>query len=125
MRKLASMATLALVVALGAGCGSEPEETVDIVAPGAGEAVSVPFEVTVEASVPLGSPADGLHHVHIWFGDDLESYLVVEHNVVQINYAPDGAHQMHVSLRNSDHSSAGVETSVPLTISGGTGPGRD
>jgi len=125
MRMLASIATLALLAALGAGCGSEPEESVEIVAPVPGTAVSLPFEVTVEASVPLGSPADGLHHVHIWFSDELESYLVVEHNVVQINYAPDGAHQMHVSLRNADHSSAGVEISMPLTISGGTGPGRD
>jgi hypothetical protein len=63
--------------------------------------------------------------VHIWFGDELESYLVVEENVVEINYAPDGAHEMHVSLRNADHSSAGVESSIQLTISGGTGPGRN
>jgi hypothetical protein len=125
MRMLAGLTTLALVAALTTGCNSEPEQTVAITSPAPGTAVDVPFQVTVEASVPLGSPTDGLHHVHIWFGDELESYLVVEENVVEINYAPDGAHEMHVSLRNADHSSAGVESSIQLTISGGTGPGRN
>jgi hypothetical protein len=125
MRVLAAVMAMALVVALGTGCDRGPTETVEITSPAPGAAVSVPFEVTVEASVPLGSSTADLHHVHIWFSNDLESYLVVEQNVVQVNYAPDGAHEMHVSLRNPDHSAAGVETSVPLMISGGTVPGRN
>jgi hypothetical protein len=120
MRMLAGLTTLALVAALTTGCNSEPEQTVAITSPAPGTAVDVPFQVTVEASVPLGSPTDGLHHVHIWFGDELESYLVVEENVVQINYAPDGEHAMFVSLRKPDHSAAGAETSVQLVINGGS-----
>jgi len=124
MRIPAAVAALALVAALSTGCGDEPTETVEVTSPVPEAAVTVPFEVRVEASVPLGSSTDGLHHLHIWFGDDLETYLVVEENVVQINYAPDGGQVMHVSLRNHDHSAAGVETSIPLAISGGTLPGQ-
>jgi hypothetical protein len=120
MRMLVATVALGLVVALGTGCQGGPEETVEITSPAPGEAVTVPFQVTVEASVPLGAPTEGFHHVHVWFGDDLESYLVVEDNVVEINYAPDGEHAMFVSLRNPDHSAAGVETSVQLVIHGGS-----
>jgi hypothetical protein len=117
---LVATVALGLVAALSTGCQGDPEENVQITTPAPGEVVTVPFQVTVEASVPLGASTEGLHHVHVWFGDDLESYLVVEENVVQINYAPDGEHAMFVSLRKPDHSAAGAETSVQLVINGGS-----
>lgn len=120
MRMLLATVAIAMVATVGTGCDGDPVESVEITSPVAGEVVTVPFQVTLEASVPLGSPADGLHHAHVWFGDDLESYLVVEENVVEINFAPDGEQQMFVSLRNPDHTAAGVETSVPLVINGGS-----
>jgi hypothetical protein len=120
LRKFAGGAAVALVVAPTAGCTNRPGETVEIISPTEGAVVSIPFEVTVEATVPLGSPDDGLHHVHIWFGDDETSYLVVEGAVAEITNAPPGAHEMHVSLRNPDHSFSGAETSIALVISGDT-----
>jgi hypothetical protein len=121
MRKLASAgATLALVAALATACDEDPPETVQITSPTEGEVVSLPFEATFEASVPLGSPDAGLHHLHVWFGNDVDAYQVVEGNVATITLAPDGSQEMHVSLRNADHSDAGVETSMPIVISGGT-----
>lgn len=123
MRKLPAGAMLALVAALTTACDEDPPETVQITSPSEGEVVSLPFEATIEASVPLGSPEAGLHHVHVWFGDDVDSYQVVEGTVAQITIAPDGNQEMHVSLRNADHSEAGVETSIPIVVSGGATEG--
>lgn len=120
MRMLVAAVLLVTVAALTTGCSDDPTATVEITSPAADEVVTVPFQVTIEANVPLGSPEEGLHHVHIWFGNDLESYLVVEETAVEINNAPDGEHQMFVSLRNPDHTFAGFETSVPVVVRGGS-----
>lgn len=112
----AAVAVLGLLVSLVTGCGRS-SETVGVVDPAPGAVVTLPFVVTLEASVPLGTPADGLHHVHVWFGDDLSSYLVVEDTTVEVPYAPAGEHEMHVSLRNADHTETGASVSIPLVIS--------
>jgi hypothetical protein len=119
-KKLSLVAALALVAALTMACEDDPGETVSVTSPGEDDVVSLPFEVTLEASVTLGTSDAGLHHVHIWFGDALDSYMVVEGNAGEVTSAPQGAHVMHVSLRNADHTDTGAETSVPLVISGGT-----
>jgi hypothetical protein len=123
MRKLASVATLALVVGLAVACDDDPVETVEITSPSSGDVVSLPFEATFTSSVPLGSQEAGMHHLHVWFGDDVDAYQVVEGDVAEITIAPDGEQEMHASLRNPDHSDAGVETSITIVISGGTTTG--
>ena len=120
VRKLPVAAAMLLVAVLTTACDEHPPETVEIVSPGAGEVVSLPFDATFESSVPLGTSDAGLHHLHVWFGDDEDAYQVVEGNVAEITIAPDGEQEMHVSLRNPDHSEAGVETSTSIVISGGT-----
>lgn len=107
-----------LILTLSAACG--PDHTIEVVSPGPGDVVTVPFQVTVEASVPLGLASEGLHHMHIWFDDQVDAYLAIEGPEAEITNAPDGEHQMHVSLHNADHSPAGAETSLPLVIRGGT-----
>jgi hypothetical protein len=111
---------MVLVAVLATACGDDPAATVEITSPTPGQVVSLPFEIRLEASVPLGPAGGDLHHAHVWFGDDLTSYAVVEGEVGEITSAPDGEHEMHVSLRNPDHSDAGDETSITLVISGGT-----
>jgi hypothetical protein len=119
-RRLSPVAALALVAALTTGCDDNPPDSVTITAPSEGDVVSLPFEITLEASVTLGTSDAGLHHVHVWFGDDLDSYFVVEGNTGQVTSAPDGAQVMHASLRNPDHTDTGAETAVQIVISGGS-----
>jgi hypothetical protein len=118
--KLSPVAALALAAALTTACDGEPGETVTITSPSEGDVVSLPFEITVEASVPLGTADTGLHHVHVWFGDDIDSYFVVEGNSAEVTGAPAGQQVMHASLRHADHTEAGAETAVSIVIGGGT-----
>lgn len=119
MRKRASVAALVLVAWLAVACDDEVAETLEVTSPSPGEVVSLPFTATFSASVPLGTSDAGLHHLHVWFGDRVDAYQVVEGDSVEITIAPSGQTQMHVSLRNPDHSDAGVETSIPIVISTG------
>jgi hypothetical protein len=100
-------------------CGDEPGETIRITSPSDGAEVTVPFQVIIDSSVPLGPPSEDVHHVHIWFGDDQAIFLVGESDVVQVDNAPNGEQTMRVSLHHADHTPAGAEVSVSLNISGG------
>lgn len=114
-----------LLTTLAAACGANSsgggggELSVSVIEPASGTAVSVPFTVKVESSVPLGPTESGRHHVHIWFDDNESDYLVVESDTVQLTDAPAGQHTMHVSLRNANHSAAGAEATTPLNIGSG------
>jgi hypothetical protein len=118
-----------LLAACSAGGGDaaagegEGGPSVEITEPTADASVTAPFTVTVTASDPLGPTESGQRHVHIWFDDNEDDYLVVESDTVQITDAPAGQHTMHVSLRNANHSPAGADTEVQLTI-GGSGGGQ-
>lgn len=109
-------ATAGLLVTLGSACGDGEEDWIEVTVPAAGTLVTAPFEVNIDASVPLGPPVEGLHHAHLWFGDDQETYLVVESETVTINSAPVGEYDMHVTLHLADHTPVGAETSLPLVI---------
>lgn len=107
-----------LLLALATGCGDDGE-SLQIVSPGPDSEVQVPFEVAFDSSAPLGSPEEDLYHLHVWFSDDETAYLVVESDTVEIGQAPPGAQELHASLRNPDHTRAGVEASVRLVIAPG------
>ncbi|NUT32572.1 MAG: hypothetical protein HOV79_05795 [Hamadaea sp.] len=104
--------------------GGTDQMRVAVVSPAADARVALPFTVQIDSSVPLGDEASGLHHVHLYFDGNSDDYLIVESTTVQVAEAPAGAHTLHLSLRNANHSAAGAETEVPLTISGtgGTPP---
>jgi hypothetical protein len=123
-RIFSAAATAAVLVGLTTACtSSDTDDWIEVNSPAADAQVSVPFEVILDASTPLGPPTEATHHAHIWFGDDQELFLVVESNTVQISNAPAGAQTMHVSLHLADHTPVGAETSVQLMIDGdGTGP---
>ncbi|MEJ3744835.1 hypothetical protein WEI85_16255 [Actinomycetes bacterium KLBMP 9797] len=136
MRHRLSCTLAALVLAAGglAACGGDEAEStatgsgggmsVTVVEPAAGAEVQVPFTVRVDATTELGPQESGKHHVHVWFDDDEDNYTMIEADSGPITKAPSGEHTMHVSLRNANHSAAGVEATTELTITGGT-PGED
>ena len=121
-RVAAGAAAAGLAAALLTACADEQTGSfVRVVGPATGDVVTVPFDVTIDSSVPLGPQHEGFHHVHIWFGDDEAAQTIGEGQVVQIHHAPDGEHEMHVSLRHADHTYAGAETKVRIVISAPTG----
>jgi hypothetical protein len=122
------MAVTAIAL-LAAACGGADEGattatgeggmTLSITAPDDGGEVSLPFTVEFDSSEELGPTDDGVHHVHIyWDGDDSE-YTVVEADNIEVTEAPEGEHTLNASLRNADHSPAGVETEITLTVGSG------
>jgi hypothetical protein len=130
------MSAVFLLAAAGlVACGDQGEETsssgtgggmsVTVVEPAAGAKVDVPFTVKIDSTVSLGATETGKHHVHIWFDDDEDNYLIVEADSTEINAAPTGEHVMHVSLRNANHSPAGVEATTRVVVGeGGEGEGE-
>jgi hypothetical protein len=121
---LALMLTAVLLVACGddgAGSSGAGGPTIAITQPAGGTTVTVPFTVTFTSSVPLGAEDTGLHHVHLYFDGNSDDYLIVRGTTVQVTEAPAGSHTMHLSLRNANHSAAGAEAEVPLTIGGAGG----
>jgi hypothetical protein len=127
-RKLGLFPTLLLVIPLvacgGGTTGATASATgpnglsMSVTEPTMGASVTAPFTVKVSSSVPLGVVSTGMHHLHIWFDGDANKYQMVESDTGQVKSVPAGAHAMHVSLRNADHTAAGVDVEVPLTVSG-------
>ena len=114
--------TLAACGANGSGGDADAGAmSVTVTEPAPDSTVPVPFTVSVTSSVPLGRTQTGKHHVHIWFDGNANSYQVVETPTVQITQLAPGRHVMHVSLRNANHSPAGAETEVPITVGGAGG----
>jgi hypothetical protein len=134
------VAGAALTVLLAAGCGSGGSgggeagggggeaggggKTLEITAPADGDTVEVPFTVELASSEELGPTESGVHHVHVFFDGDDEEYMVVEGESAEVTDLPEGEHVVNASLRNADHSPAGVETEVTVTVgAGGAGSG--
>ena len=125
-RALQPLVAIGALAAVLAGCGTDGPAagaggdslSVAVREPAPNATVTVPFTVTVAASVPLGATDTGRHHVHIWFDEHANEYRVVEAPTVEITDLPAGQHIMHVSLRNANHSPAGAETQVPITVGG-------
>ncbi len=113
----------------GGGGGSAGGMTLEITAPKDGATVEVPFTVDLSSSEELGTTESGKHHVHVFFDGDDSEYQVVESDSVEITDLPAGEHEIDASLRNADHSPAGVETSITVTVgdggTGGTGGGDE
>ena len=112
----------------GGGSGGGGDLTLSIAAPAVGAEVSIPFEVTLESNVALGSPETGNHHVHLFFDTDVASsdYELVYGATVQVtrDLAP-GEHTIIASLRNADHSDAGPSQTITIVVAGaGSGGAR-
>jgi hypothetical protein len=129
---------LAFVIAMvAAACsdaagGNAGEQTIAIASPADGATVSIPFDVQLESSVPIGEPETGNHHAHLYFDTDTDAadYDIVYTNTWQVtrDLAP-GEHTIIVALANPDHSLAGPTQEIHMTVSadggsdGGSGDG--
>jgi hypothetical protein len=136
------VAGAALTVLLAAGCGGggggggyggggddggdtgQGGMTLEITSPKDASTVDVPFTVDLTSSEKLGPTDSGEHHVHVYFDDDDQDYMVVEGDSVDVTDLPEGEHVIHASLRNADHSAAGAEAEVTVTVGAG-GAGSD
>jgi hypothetical protein len=106
-----------------AGAGGGP--TLQIVSPSDGNSVTSPFELKVDASVPLGQPETGDDHVHLCFDGascDSGDYVKVYSDTTQVTLPP-GEHTIEARLRNADHSDAGVTDTITVTVASGGGTG--
>jgi hypothetical protein len=127
-------ASLALVAT---GCGADDgggggsgsgDPSVEILQPADGATLSLPFTLKVDSSEELGTTESGLNHVHLYFDGNDDTYEVLEDPAdEEIQISPDspalegiepGEHTLEISLRNADHSAAGAEDEINVTIQG-------
>jgi hypothetical protein len=109
----------------GSGSGGG-DLTLSVAAPADGAEVSIPFDVTIESNVALGSPESGNHHVHLFFDTDTDSsdYELVYGASVQVSRAlAPGEHTIIASLRNADHSDTGQSQTITVVVAGAGGSG--
>lgn len=114
----------------GSGTGTGNGMTVSVSEPADGASVQLPFTLRVKSSVPLGTTKSGNHHIHVFFDGNSKQYEVVESDNVEISSSSKsaaglspGKHELDVSLRNADHSAAGVETKIMVDVGGSGGGG--
>ena len=124
LRTLLVGAAITLVAAAcgGAqGAGSGGSASISFATPTDGAEVSIPFDVTLESSVTLGTPESGNHHAHLYFdsGTDAADYDIVYGTSWHVTrpLAP-GTHRLTVALANPDHSLAGPTSSITITVAG-------
>jgi hypothetical protein len=126
------LAGIALLALLGAACGSEEGggtttadagggDALSIAAPEDGAEISLPFTLELASADPLGAPETGNHHVHVFFDGDDSAYEVVTSDTFEIVDLSPGDHTLTASLRNADHSPAGTDVTIDLTVAGGSG----
>lgn len=133
IRSLVAGAVLGLLLATTAACADEDdgdggapalpagsgEATLELLTPGDGDTVTVPFEVSVDTNVTLGPLADEVHHLHVWFGDDQTDFDLYVSETAQITSAPNGETTMWVQVHTFDHQPASEPVGVTVTIEGG------
>ena len=107
-----------------AGASTGSDMSLKIASPSDGATVSEPFKVTFDASVPLGKPTTGDHHVHLCFDgtscDELSQSVIAYGDSVMVSDLSPGMHTIEASLRNADHSDTGVSTTISVDVSGGS-----
>jgi hypothetical protein len=105
----------------GAAAGGDGENQLSISSPSDGAEVTVPFNLEFSSAVPLGAPDTGEHHVHVYFDGNDADYEVVSTDSFQVTDLSDGDHTITASLRNADHSAAGSDVTIAVTVTGGGG----
>jgi hypothetical protein len=107
----------------GASAAGGGGTTLRISAPGNGAKVTEPFTIKLDSSVPLGDPSTGRNHVHFCFdGADCNAeYKLTYGDSFQVTDLAPGMHTIEASLRNADHSDAGVHTMITVNVTGAGG----
>jgi hypothetical protein len=130
VRLLGAVFAIGLFSAACSNAGASPGSggtSLSITSPSEGATVSEPFTVELDASVPIGDPSTGDHHVHLCFDgascDDVAGSVIAYTSSAQVTGLSPGMHTIEASLRNADHSDAGVSTTITVTVSGGGSSG--
>lgn len=106
---------------VGTAGGGGEGMTIGIAAPADGADVTQPFTLKVTASVPLGDPETGRHHVHVWFDGQEADYRINYTDTFRVEGLPAGEHVITAALANADHSLAGPRSEVTVAVGGGDG----
>jgi hypothetical protein len=124
VRATTALAALVLLAGCGSdsGAGSDDSPQVTITSPSDGADVAGTFELTWDTDVELGEPDTGRDHVHVFVDGQVNDYTVVGGNEFMIEGLSPGKHTVNVSLQHADHSSAGAEDEVDVTVGTDAGP---
>jgi Bacterial Ig domain len=129
-RTLAGGAVAVLAAGLLAGCGDSSATTsssgsdspsLSITSPSEGDTVGSSFTVKWDSSESLGEPETGKDHVHVFVDGNSKDYTVVGGDSFEVTGLSDGEHTVDVTLQHADHSSAGADDQVDVTVSGSGG----
>ena len=134
VKTLALSATAVLALGVLAACGSDSDaatgggsgggsDALTITSPDDGATIGRDVEVTWDADVELGPPDSGLEHVHVFVDGESDDYTVVGGNSFTVEGLTPGEHTIDVTLQHADHSSAGAEDHVDVTVDGSAGSG--
>ena len=131
MRRSMWLSAALLVVLVACGGNDEnvdpgregPPASLAIVEPADGAEVETPFTVRFSAEPALGPIDTGASHLHLWIDGHEDDYEVIEANRYEIKRLPPGEHTISVSLRRADHSQAGAEDEITITVAPGRGSG--
>jgi hypothetical protein len=94
-----------------------------ISSPEDGADVPSSFTLEVSSDETLGPPESGEHHVHVFYDGNSDKYTVVESSTFEVSGLDPGEHTVTASLRNADHSAAGPEDEITVTVGSGAGGG--
>jgi hypothetical protein len=127
-RALAGGAVAVLAAGLLAGCGNQSSSgasssggdspTLSITSPSEGDTVGSSFMVKWDSSESLGEPDTGKDHVHVFVDGNANDYQVVGGDSFEVTGLSPGDHTVDVTLQHADHSSAGADDKVDVTVSG-------
>lgn len=129
-RALAGGAVAVLAAGLLAGCGNQSttgsgsgsdSPSLSITSPSEGDTVGSSFMVKWDSSVSLGEPDTGKDHVHVFVDGNANDYTVVGGDSFEVKGLSPGEHTVDVTLQHADHSSAGADDQVDVTVSGSGG----
>jgi hypothetical protein len=120
-----------LIAAITAACAAQAGSdgsgaSIGLASPTDGATVSIPFDVSIDASVALGPPETGNHHAHLYFDTTTDSsdYDIVYGTAAQVTrQLSPGPHTIIVALANPDHSLAGPTQQLSITVGEGGGVG--
>jgi hypothetical protein len=98
------------------GPGTDTQATLAIESPSEGAEVERSFMLEFESSEALGPTESGDFHVHVFYDGNEDEYEVVTANAFEAKGLSAGKHVIGASLRNADHSDAGAEDEVTVTV---------
>lgn len=137
MRRSTLATTLTVAALALAGCGSygggsnssgasgntagSGSDKLTIVSPKNGATVKAPVTLRWTSTVPLGPPATGRDHVHVFVDGQSNDYTVVGGHQFTVKNLTNGKHELDISLQHADHSPVGPEAAITVHVTGASG----